>query len=307
MRKITANNKGIALVMVLWLLVILTVISFEMVVSARGDVGAVRNFKEDRQAYFLAYAGIQMAMNEILVDSKFHYKSEDGVRFGWEEEDFDSMEFSSRSGVKLGEGLVSYFIEDENSKLNLNELALSQGNMMLFLQTLFPDGDVDIETIADSVLDWVDIDDLHRVNGAESDYYKKLDPPYSAGDSEFVTLSELMKVKGVTKELYETLSEFLTVYPRISINPNTASGVALIVSGMPVDQVELLLEQRESQGYINAVAKSDIFTISSTGRMAGSRVVHHLKAVVAKSNGRLVILNWADDHFEPQNVKIGGG
>src|SRR5262249_4838282 len=73
---------------------------------------------------------------------------------------------------------------DESAKLNLNTMA-----NMLKAGTLKP---ADFETmltsispeitpeIADAIIDWLDADDTQMTNGAESDYYKTLSPPYPA-------------------------------------------------------------------------------------------------------------------------------
>lgn len=296
---LVANSRGIALVIVLWLLVLLVVLASELVVSARGDVGAVRNFKEDRETYFLAYAGVQMALNEILADSDFNYLSEEGVRFARRDDELEWVEFTPRKGIPLGDGIVSYFIEDENRKLNLNRIATNQGILRLLMETLFPEGDVDTETVVDSILDWVDPDDFHRANGAESDYYNSLEPPYNAKNGDFDTLGELKIIKGVTPEIYEALSEVLTVFPVGPPNINTAPGIVLYINGMPPDLVDQTLEQRELNGYVDSNSKSDVFTITSMGRMNGSSLIHRIRAVVRKTiSGEMVILDWIDNYYE---------
>jgi type II secretory pathway component PulK len=57
------------------------------------------------------------------------------------------------------------------------------------------------ETVADSILDWLDADDEPREYGAESDYYASLDPPYACKNGPLDTVEELLRVKGVTPQL----------------------------------------------------------------------------------------------------------
>ena len=57
------------------------------------------------------------------------------------------------------------------------------------------DGDV----IVDSILDWKEPGDLHRLNGAKSDYYESLSPPYSAKNAPLDRVEELLLIRGVTK------------------------------------------------------------------------------------------------------------
>jgi hypothetical protein len=56
--------------------------------------------------------------------------------------------------------------------------------------------------IINSILDWIDPDDVPRVQGAESDYYQGEDPPYNAKNGPIDDMCELLFVKGVTPELY---------------------------------------------------------------------------------------------------------
>jgi len=90
------------------------------------------------------------------------------------------------------------------------------------------------DTIADSILDWKDPDDLHRLNGAENDYYQSLAHPYRARNANFETLDELLLVKGVTAQLLygaagrKGLINFLTLYGKANtINLNVAPGEVL--------------------------------------------------------------------------------
>jgi DNA uptake protein ComE-like DNA-binding protein len=57
------------------------------------------------------------------------------------------------------------------------------------------------EDIANSILDWMDPDDEARPNGAETDYYSALTPPYHAKNGPLNSLEELLLVKGVTPQL----------------------------------------------------------------------------------------------------------
>ena len=60
----------------------------------------------------------------------------------------------------------------------------------------------DRDTVIDSILDWRDSNRDHRLNGAEEDYYRGLDPPYSCKDGPFDVVEELLLVRGVTPELF---------------------------------------------------------------------------------------------------------
>jgi general secretion pathway protein K len=76
-------------------------------------------------------------------------------------------------------------------------------------------------TIISSIKDWLDSGDDDAVtglNGAESDYYQDLDPPYPCKNGLFTHISELLLVRGVTADLFQGaggeqgLSKYITVF-----------------------------------------------------------------------------------------------
>jgi type II secretory pathway component PulK len=56
--------------------------------------------------------------------------------------------------------------------------------------------------IVNSILDWIDVDDQPRIQGAESEYYRNLSPPYMAKNGPIDDITELLLIKGVTPEIY---------------------------------------------------------------------------------------------------------
>ena len=57
------------------------------------------------------------------------------------------------------------------------------------------------ESMADAILDWVDVDDKNRQFGAESSYYAGLGVPYGPRNAEPSSLEELLLVRDVTRNL----------------------------------------------------------------------------------------------------------
>ncbi len=293
------GERGIALLLVIWLLVILAALAAEMAMSARGDIGAVRNFKEGREAYYLARAGAQMAFAELLEDFDYVYAKEGQNILGRAGDDLKEAEFAPRL-VKFGGGLVSYVITDENAKLNLNALARDEAGLRRLFATLFPDGIEGADTAIDGILDWADADDYHRANGAESDYYQTLKPPYKAKNGDFDSVAELRRVKGVSPKMFDVLEKVLTVYSAGALNLNTASPEALLASGMPPNQVDGIMDARSHNAVPDPNGKSDTFAIVATGRFEGSALTHSVRAVVRKTAARrLTLLDWTDDYYEP--------
>jgi len=117
-------------------------------------------------------------------------------------------------------------VEDEERKINLNKLVLPNGNApddqkLAVFRRLLEILEID-PSLADAIVDWVDIDNTPRVGGAESAYYESLPRAHKAKNDLFDTVEELRLVRGFTPAILETLRPFVTVHSSGKVNLNTA-------------------------------------------------------------------------------------
>lgn len=308
---------------VLWIMVLLTALATEFVSAMKTEVHTTRNFKEDIESHNLARAGINLAMAEILQTALFHsYNNTVGFIVGKPagtnpEPGTDSpstgnmgnFKLVQRNDIPLGSGTVSYSIQDENGKVNLNTATRDQLVKVLTVSGL-EIGELR-DTIADSILDWIDKDEDTRLNGAESKYYLSLNPPYRAKNGDFYTVDELIKIRGVTEEIlygskqavidnrprYLGLDKFFTVQNVNTFNPNTASPQLLSLY-YSEDQAQQILLDREEKGY-STIAVSTHFKITSTGKINNSQTTHTIVAIIEKigndSKSTLIARYWNDN------------
>lgn len=311
------NQRGVALMVVMWVLVLLMALATEFAFSMKGEVNTTRNFKEDVEAYHLAKAGVHLAMAEVLASAQFHASLPDiGLVTGippapnttaqeeTPEEEKHAYRSVERRNIPLGRGTITYSIEDENSKIPINKT--TRETLVKVLTAAGMEIGERRDTVADSILDWIDADKNHRLNGAESDFYENLTPPYSAKNAPIENLDELLLIKGVDKELlYGTdeltgLDQFFTVYNVKVINPNTASPEVLSAI-FDETQVTQIMSAREEKGFYNN-SKSDYFRIHSIGRIEGSPTNHTITVVIQKISGKdgptLLTHYWNDNSFE---------
>jgi type II secretory pathway component PulK len=105
---------------------------------------------------------------------------------------------------QLGPGEFSIKIVDAERKFNLS--SIREGNSLILERALGMIGvdPVDVSTIVDSYLDWVDLDNQKHPQGAESDFYARLNPaaPYVAKNGLMDDISELLLLKGMQPEIY---------------------------------------------------------------------------------------------------------
>lgn len=297
--------------MVLWILVLLIAIASEFSHSTRTEINTTKNFKEEVESYYLAQAGVNLAIAEILQNSEYHALDQEGeILFGRKNLP-ESLNSNSRKNIELGKGSFSYSIKDENVKLNLNILPEPTIKKMLEGSGVKMGSLRDI--IADSIMDWRDKDNLHRLNGAEDDYYMTLTPPYESKDDFFDSVEELLWVKGMTKEiLYGTEDpqsldssnqEFLGIFDILTvqniefINPNTADKMVLEIL-YPIQKVEEILTLRELKGrYDNS--KSSHFVVESTGFSSNSSTQRTIRVNLEKIGqgftSFLVTRSWNDN------------
>jgi type II secretory pathway component PulK len=64
----------------------------------------------------------------------------------------------------------------------------------------------DATAIVNCILDWIDVDDQPHVEGAETEYYQTLTPPYAAKNGPLDDISELLLIKGMTPQIYYGIS-----------------------------------------------------------------------------------------------------
>jgi general secretion pathway protein K len=306
--RILRSERGIALLMVLWILIILMVIVLSFSFMTRTDIHATLFFKEGWEKQCLAEAGIERAITEMFY--RTHNKSLPSTPLESEVIKVDGTEYTGQ----LGADNYVYGILDESGKINVNLLSDTSG---IILNNLLVNRGVPKEvadTITDSVLDWMDSDETHRVHGAESDYYMSLPVPYKAKNDKFEAVEELLLIKGMTSEiLYGTakapgIFNFITVYSKTGgINVNTAPKEVLaalpgitpeaadqIISLRSSEEIKDLEQVKQAMGeayktmssYVG-LAESNLYAIESTGFKKGESQGLTVKAIVdIQGNGK---------------------
>ena len=233
---------------VLWVMTLLIVITFAFSVMVRTEVFSTITFKEQLENKYLAEAGMNRALLEIFYRNTYKNNNIN----------MDGAEVYSADGAfrhgQTGEGHYMFACMDETGKININQLtdatAVVLNNLLVNLGV--EEGQVDV--IVDSILDWKDADDLHRLHGAENDYYMSLPNPYKAKNANFDNLEELLLVRGVTRDIFygkegkTGLIKYLTLYsPSVQININTASiDVLKAVPLMSDDMIQSIISYREA-------------------------------------------------------------
>lgn len=219
MTKQIIGEKGVALLMVLWVLMLLTVIVGEFCFTMRTRVNITRNFKESTEAYYIAVAGLNRAIEEIIrqemtppriVSMKSMKNHADPAL---EEAAAPSWRMNTNiPPMAFAGGEFEIRIENQSGKVNIN---LAEKPLLAAMLEGFDMDPSEKDVIVDSIMDWRDADRNHRINGAEDDYYQSLPEPYDCKDADFDSPEELLLVRGVTPEIYfQGLEHLVTVIPK---------------------------------------------------------------------------------------------
>lgn len=218
------NKKAQVSVISFWILIILAVLAVSLGHRVSFGLKLSRYQKDRLKAAYLAKAGINRAIIELIDDKTPDY---DGLNDSWadNEQVFKRIVFKKNKDEFAS---VSYFIKqgkereakygliDEERKININ--TASREALVALLEKFNLDGAADK---ADNILIWRgDIPD-------EREVYEHLGYPCKA--YKFSSPEELVLVKGFTPEDCQRLRKLITIYTEGKLNINTASSEALAI------------------------------------------------------------------------------
>lgn len=305
-----ADERGFALVAVLLVLTLLGIVGAEFAFSMRLEASAVRAWKDGLIAAHLAEAAFAQAMREIAADVFYVAVADDGD-LTFYTRDRLALPRLPRHQVPLGTGQFSYRITDEEARLNLNTSPPDRVDRLLTSVGLTK---AERDVIIDSIQDWLDANEEHRANGAESDdYYLKLPVPHRSRNGPLESVAELLQIRGMTPRILNGdggtagLGDLITVKTPGQININTASGSVLQALGLSDAEILDISQARRDGPYPTVpgrftgrglVTATRTFRIEAQGLVEGE-VRARLTAIVQKradGGGAIAVLEWSGDH-----------
>lgn len=249
--EILNNERGVALVLALLAVVLITALVLEFDFRTRLDMRGAANFRDDTQAYLLAQSAVKLA--RVLLTDEDKNRNVDYMDDAW-------AQAASFAGTPVGGGTVTLVIEDEDGKLNLNSLVKTDPGTgrqdtdiekadiyyrLLEILEVEPD---EARVMVDSVIDWIDTNDATvSADGAEGGHYETLEVPYRIRNGPLRTLDELLLVQGYDSKKLALISPYVTVIwegepPSASgpkpglVNINTASRELLMALHPEMDE-----------------------------------------------------------------------
>ena len=201
------SERGIALVIVMISVMVLTVLAAGFAYSMKVETKLARNANSEAELEWLGRSGVEYArwvLGNSLLNPMQPYDSLEqpwATGSGWLGPTNAPLA-EVQNPLTIGHGTVTWKITDLESKFNINAPEPVLQQVLPQALTLMGIGPGEATPIVNSILDWIDPDDHTHPEGAESQYYEGLTPPYTAKNGPIDDISELLMIKGVTPEIY---------------------------------------------------------------------------------------------------------
>lgn len=273
---IRSRQKGAVMIAALIITVLVVSLSVGLAVAhQRTQLSAESRFHGNQAREYLLGAE-QLAAYVLEQD----YQSDE------EDNEFiDSTDEPWAQGITfpLDEGFMQGQLVDAQARFDLNRLAtqVTQQNLasndparftedqrrfIRLLQALDdenPMTESDAIATLEAIVDWIDADDnTFGFGGAESLFYQRFDPPVKIANRPLTSTTELLLIKGMTRELYLALTPYVTALPSgTGLNLNTAESkvlrtinISTTLAPLPEIDADDIIVERGATGYTDVAS-----------------------------------------------------
>jgi general secretion pathway protein K len=276
-----SRARGVALLLVLWAVVLLTILLGGFVLVARTESLQSRFLLDATRARYAAEAGMARAAYELRRADPLTRWVADGRSY--------PLEFD---GAKLSVEVI-----DESGKIDLNA---SDEVLMLGVFLAVGIEEPKARALVDAIMDWRDPDDLVRTNGAEDREYEAAGLAYKPANIGFATIGEVQQVLGMDYELFAKLEPYVTVYSR-NPRPNPSFAAPLVLqamSGMDAQLAQDLVARRWQLDPQQLAATPLLMPDGTPLVAAGGGVTYTVRAKATLPNGTWTLLD--------ATIRLGG-
>lgn len=236
------KQQGMALVLVLWILSLLTIMAGSFALSMRRETVIVAGLKDNAQAMAVTESGVTIAEFMLLNPDPNKRWRADGSIYQIDAEN-----------AKLRIRLLS-----ETGKVNIN---LADQNVLENMMKHAPNGSAAqlpsaMINRAAAMIDWRDSDDLVSINGAEKKQYQNASLNDQPSNKPFQTLEELQRVLSMDEATLKWLEPLITVYSDTpEVNLQLASkDVLQVLSGANAELIDVYVAARAESAKQNLPA-----------------------------------------------------
>jgi type II secretory pathway component PulK len=275
----------------------LSVVAVIVSSQVRQKIMLVRRLDERDKSRLIADAGVKTAIACLKNESKKNY---DALRDPW------SNNSSAFKDINIGDGTCNicynytdarskdvktrWGLVDEERKININKA--DRFTLERLIKAVLNMDEMDAQELAASIVDWRDKDSELSIplGSAEDEYYRNLRDSYEAKDAGFEVLEEICLVKGMSRDIFEHIKEYITIYGSGKININTASREVLVALGLDESIVARILAFRCGPDGVIGTADDNVFEDASG-------IVAAFSQNVRLTDSEIAGLNAAQDQF----------
>jgi type II secretory pathway component PulK len=190
-------QSGIALIIVMISIFVLTVLAGGFAYSMKVETRLARNANSETELEWMGRSAIECARWELAQQLTIAQEPYDGLNQVWAGGQGGAGTTNSpladfKNELQTQDGSATWKIIDLERKANINiasEAILQQALMVMGVDA------GQMTPVVNSILDWIDKDENTRIQGAESEFYQSLNPPYMAKNGPIDDISELLLIK----------------------------------------------------------------------------------------------------------------
>lgn len=265
------KQTGLALVMVLWVLSLLTIMAASFALTMRRETTVISAIRDNAVALAVAESGLVIAQQMMQdVDKNMRWQA-DGRVYSIQQQDAE----------------IRVRVLSENGKIDINKAdeALLTSLMAVTKQEIEKQ-----QQLVNAILDWRDKNDLVRINGAEKMQYEDEGLAYHPANKNFQSIDELQMVLGMNNTIFQQLKPLITVYSaQKQVDVKVAAEEVLQVLGT-FDQIGKgdYLSQRVENNEIQA--EGDDGTSNKSNPLKADRLGNQVYTVISQSRSNDDIL-----------------
>ncbi|MCX7108481.1 MAG: type II secretion system protein GspK [Methylococcales bacterium] len=297
------RQRGMAMVLVLWVLSILIIMAGSFALSMRREAAIVSVIKNNAHVMAIAESGLALAEMMLLNPDPNKVWRADGNIYE----------------IVAADAKIRIRLLSETGKIDINKADQAA------LQSLMAFAPVDSDQqskLVNAILDWRDADDLVHIDGAEKEEYLEAGLKYEPRNKPFESTEELQLILGMNKSVLAWLDPLVTVYskqPHVNYQVATKQILQTIPGldeGIVDSYVAMRLDSAKNNlpvppfpvstgGINNAAGQDNILTLVSEAiTNDGSKA--SLSVVIKKSDNNgttpFQILKW--QHVTANNVSL---
>jgi general secretion pathway protein K len=298
----TNRQNGIALVTAIFVVALATIAAVAMFEAANVAIHRSANVAQSETEWWYGVGAESWVKGVLIADAKLNAGNNNQVALNglWAQE----------VALPIEGGGIRGHIEDLQGRFNLNNIGIgpltntnttaNPTGALMYIQQFdrlldsLPNFDASkYHGIGFAIRDWIDADDQRSgTEGAEDQDYLSLDPPYRAANRPMTSPSELLLVRGMTKELYAALAPYVTALPTATaINVNTAPGPVLMSLATNINQSALqqFIQARKTEPMSNTGTLPFLPTGAQSVPTTTTSTYFEMQAQVFIGSGRLAL------------------